>query len=173
MAQVVGARIAGAKGRRAFIRGLVAARVRIAVASPAPDWLFGTTAICPAFKLLPALVLAGLSGAAQANPQGGVVVGGSAQIVESAPNRLDINQSSERAAINWGSFSIGRGEITNFNQPSANAVALNRVTGNSRSQIDGLLSANGNIVVVNPNGIVFGRDSQVNVGGIIASTMDI
>ncbi len=108
-----------------------------------------------------------------ANPQGGQVVGGSATITQTSPNRLDIRQTSERAIINWQSFSIGQGEQTNFAQPSSSSVALNRVVGGDLSRIAGQLSANGNIVLINPNGVIFTSTARVDVNGLIASTSDI
>jgi filamentous hemagglutinin family protein len=96
-----------------------------------------------------------------ANPQGAVVTGGAAQIVQTTPSRLDINQSSNRAVIDWRSFSVGAGETTNFNQPSSSSLAVNRVTGANPSDIAGHITANGQIVLVNPNGIVFQRDHEL------------
>lgn len=119
------------------------------------------------------LALLLLPQAATANPQGGKVVGGSATITKTSPNRLDINQSSDRAIINWKSFSIGEAERTNFSQPSASSVALNRVVGGDLSRIAGRLTANGNIVLINPNGVVFTSTARVDVNGLIASTSDI
>src|SRR5271163_1089737 len=110
---------------------------------------------------------------AWANPQGGSVAGGSASIVTTAPGRLDINQTSSRVIINWQGFSIAPGEITNFNQPSASAVALNRVTGGDPSIILGQLSANGRILLINPNGVLFGAGSRVDVAGLIATTANL
>ncbi|MBV8168752.1 MAG: filamentous hemagglutinin N-terminal domain-containing protein, partial [Alphaproteobacteria bacterium] len=124
-------------------------------------------------------LLAGVSasalmvGAASANPKNGVVVGGSATIVQTAPNRVDINQSTDKAIINWGSYSIGAGERVNYNQPSASSVTLNRVSGVDPSVILGQITANGKIMLINPNGILFGAGSRVDVGGLIASTTNI
>src|ERR1043165_9573310 len=102
-----------------------------------------------------ALLASGFGGPAAANPQGAVVMGGSAQIVQTSPSRLDINQSSNRAVIDWRSFSVGAGATTRFNQPSASSLAVNRVTGANPSDIAGHISANGQVVLVNPNGILF------------------
>jgi filamentous hemagglutinin family protein len=121
------------------------------------------------------LVSAGLimmSGAAQALPQNGTVAGGSATISTSG-NTTTINQSSSRAVIDWQSFSIASGETTNFVQPSSSSVAVNRVTGVNPSTIAGSLNANGQVVLVNPNGILFNQGAQVNVGGLVASTANI
>ncbi len=85
----------------------------------------------------------------------------------------NINQSSTRAVINWQGFSVGRQETVNFNQPSAAAATLNRVTGNERSVINGAINANGQVFIVNSAGILFGGGAQVNVGGLVASTLNI
>src|SRR5712691_1216838 len=108
-----------------------------------------------------------------ANPLGGQVVGGQATIATTAPNTLTIQQSSQRAAINWQSFNIAPNETTQFVQPSASAIALNRVQAGDPSVIAGRLTANGQLVLINPSGIVFTRGSQVNVNSLIATPTDI
>lgn len=110
---------------------------------------------------------------AAANPTGGSVVSGAAEIVTVSPTQLDIVQSSKKAIINWGDFSIGTDEATNFLQPGRNSWALNRVTGGNPSEILGTLTANGNVIVLNQNGVLFGPNSRVDVGGLIASTAKI
>ncbi|MCK9917106.1 filamentous hemagglutinin N-terminal domain-containing protein [Microbacteriaceae bacterium K1510] len=107
-----------------------------------------------------------------AGPTGGSVVAGSAGISQ-AGNTTNINQSSQSAVINWQSFSIGRKETVNFNQPNSSAVALNRVIGNEQSVIAGALNANGRVFIVNSAGVLFSKSAQVNVGGLVASTLDI
>ncbi|MCF7856808.1 filamentous hemagglutinin N-terminal domain-containing protein [Candidatus Gracilibacteria bacterium] len=107
-----------------------------------------------------------------ANPQDGNVVQGSANISQAGKN-LTINQSTDKAIINWGSFSINTGELTQFVQPSANSIALNRVIGNDPSQIFGRLSANGKLMLINQNGILFGKGSRIDVHSLIATTHDI
>lgn len=86
---------------------------------------------------------------------------------------LIVNQGSDRAIINWSSFDILHGESTRFIQPGANSIALNRITNGNPTQILGNLSANGKLVLVNPNGVFFGAGSRVDVAGLIASTADI
>lgn len=108
-----------------------------------------------------------------ANPLGGQVVQGSATITQTSATRTDINQTSQKAIINWDDFSIGAGEHTNFNQPNANAVALNRVVTTNPSNILGRLTANGKVMIVNPNGVFFGKGSQVDVGALVATTSNI
>jgi len=122
------------------------------------------------FGLLGALLAVG---GAQANPQGGTVVGGQATITQPAPNNVTVKQQSSKAIINWRSFSVGGQESVLFKQPSSSSVALNRVTGNDLSTIAGSLSANGIVFLVNPNGVVFTRTAKVDVNGMIATTNDI
>ncbi|MCB9964485.1 MAG: filamentous hemagglutinin N-terminal domain-containing protein [Rhodospirillales bacterium] len=107
-----------------------------------------------------------------ANPEGGQVVGGSATISESG-KKLDVHQHTDRTVIDWRSFNIDVDEHTEFHQPSSSATALNRVKSADPSHILGKLSANGNIVLVNPNGVFFGRDSVVDVNGLVATTADV
>ena len=125
-----------------------------------------------ALAVLALAVLVG-GGAARANPEGGNVVAGDAAITQPGPGELVIDQRSEQVIVNWQAFSIGVGELTRFLQPSASAVALNRVTGAQVSEILGRLSANGRVYLINPNGIVFGPDAVVDVAGLIASVHDI
>src|SRR5476651_2310660 len=105
-----------------------------------------------------------------ANPTGGEVVAGGAAITNTA-NTTTINQSSDKAIINWQSFNIGSQEKTQFIQPSSTSMALNRINPNQgASQIFGQLTANGRIILINQSGIYFGPNAYVNVGGIVAST---
>lgn len=117
-------------------------------------------------------IMLGALQTAQANPTGGQVMAGSAEIVQQGA-RMDINQASQRAVINWQSFSIDHGEHVNFNQPGRDAATLNRVIGNDPSAILGRLTANGNVYLVNQNGILVGKDAQINVGSLIATTANI
>ena len=106
-------------------------------------------------------------------PQGGSVAAGSATIGTPHNGTLDINQSSNRAVIDWHSFSVGQGNTVNFNQPSAASATLNRVTGNTPSSIAGTINAPGTVLLVNPNGIAITKSGVVNVGSFAASTLDI
>ncbi|MGJ4942740.1 beta strand repeat-containing protein [Bradyrhizobium sp. HKCCYLS1011] len=110
--------------------------------------------------------------AALAAPLGGSVVEGSAGISQSG-SVTNVNQSTNKAIINWQSFSVGASETVNFNQPGASSVTLNRVIGNETSVISGALNANGQVFIVNSAGVLFGKNAQVNVGGLVASTLDI
>lgn len=105
-----------------------------------------------------------------AAPTGGQVSAGAAFITQSGATTT-IQQASQRAAIDWTGFSVGKTESVRFNQPNASAITLNRVTGTERSDIQGSLSASGQVFILNPNGVLFGKGAQVNVGGIVASTL--
>ncbi|MDR1873098.1 MAG: filamentous hemagglutinin N-terminal domain-containing protein [Deltaproteobacteria bacterium] len=109
---------------------------------------------------------------ALAAPTGGSVTKGSATVTQKG-SVTDINQASQKVAINWKGFSIASHETVNFKQPSTNAIALNRVIGNEKSVIEGALNANGKVFLINSNGVFFGKGASVNVGGLVASTLDI
>jgi filamentous hemagglutinin family protein len=122
-----------------------------------------TAAICACLGVTPV----------SANPTGGNVVAGQANISNPTSTETVIQQTSDKAIINWNQFNIKANEHTRFIQPSTNSITLNRVTGKDPSAIMGQLSANGKIVLVNPNGIVFGPNSRVDVAALIASIHDI
>ncbi|MBB5608926.1 MULTISPECIES: filamentous hemagglutinin N-terminal domain-containing protein [unclassified Janthinobacterium] len=109
---------------------------------------------------------------AAALPTGGQVTAGQATIGQ-AGNTLNVNQSTQNLAVNWNSFNIGASETVNFVQPNSSAIALNRVLGSDASAIYGKLNANGQVFLLNPNGILFGKGAQVNVGGLVASTLSL
>ena len=88
-------------------------------------------------------------------------------------NAMTVKQASQNFSVNWQSFGIASGETVRFVQPSVSAIALNRVLGNDASQIYGNLQANGQVFLINPNGVLFGRGAQVDVGGLVASTLNI
>src|SRR5665647_1720658 len=105
-------------------------------------------------------------------PAGGVVAAGAASISTGAGSTV-INQSTQNAALNWQSFNIAASESVRFVQPNSSSVALNRVLGADPASILGSLTANGKVFLVNPNGILFGRGASINVGGLVASTLNI
>ncbi|HEX7899995.1 MAG TPA: filamentous hemagglutinin N-terminal domain-containing protein, partial [Planctomycetota bacterium] len=104
---------------------------------------------------------------------GGQVIQGGATITSPSTTTTVIDQSTDRVIINWNGFSVGADSSVIFNQPGSTSVALNRVIGGNPSSILGSLSANGQIFLLNPNGIVFGQGSQVNVNGLVASTLSL
>ena len=105
-------------------------------------------------------------------PAGQQIISGSADFTQ-AGNTLNINQHSQHLATNWNTFNIGSHAAVNFNQLNQSSVAVNRVLDNNASQIMGRLNANGQVILINPNGVVFSKTAQVNVGGIVASTLDL
>jgi filamentous hemagglutinin family protein len=105
-------------------------------------------------------------------PQGGNVVTGGGSISQNGTT-MTVNQTTNKMGVNWNSFNIAKSETVNFQQPNAASVALNRVVGNDASSIYGSLNANGQVFLINPNGVMFAPGAQVNVGGIVASTHDI
>lgn len=98
----------------------------------------------------------------------------SGQLVASGSgNVLQLDQLSPQAIANWESFSIGAGQQVNILQLGADSVLLNRVLGANPSELLGQLNANGRVFLVNPNGIVVGRDASVNTAEFMASALNI
>lgn len=131
------------------------------------QWLQTITlvALTPGLILLPS---------ARSNPSGGTVVHGGVVIDDLTPGHLKIQQSTNKAIINWQDFSIAAGERTQFIQPGKDAIALNRVVSGNPSSIFGTLDANGGVILINQNGILVGGGGVVDVGGLLAmSTLDI
>ncbi len=108
-------------------------------------------------------------------PTNGQVVGGSATITRPGAGVVNIDQHTDRAVINWDSFNIGRDALAEFFQPGSKSIAVNRVLAKSSdpTQILGRLKANGQVMVLDRNGVFFGKDARIDVGGIVASTGDI
>ncbi len=106
-------------------------------------------------------------------PQDGNVRSGDVQLNKINPKRLDVNQSTNKAIIDWHSFNIAEDEHAHFQMPSSDSLNLSRVTGGQRSDIFGKLSSNGRLMLINPNGVVFGRNSRVDVHGLVATTNNI
>jgi len=109
---------------------------------------------------------------AQSLPHGSQVVEGSGNIQRVGTN-LIITQHTDKLATDWQQFSIGAGHTVQFIQPSATSVALNRVIGADASLIQGSLRANGQVFLLNPNGVLFSPTAQVEVGGLLASTLSM
>lgn len=126
----------------------------------------------PTPVLMAVMALATGSALAQGLPQGGTVVSGAATINQSGA-AMTVTQQTDRLVTDWQRFSVGQGHTLTFVQPSASAVALNRVIGSDASVIQGALRANGHVFLVNPNGVLFSPTAEVNVGGLVASTLSI
>src|SRR3984957_14348071 len=151
-------------GTRGFPVGLAKMRQRWGSPPRVRRYALETVSIIP-FLLLGAA-------AASAQPTGASVVAGRAQVSSSGATTT-VNQSTAKAIINWQDFSVGAGAAVQFNQPSASAITLNRVTGSNISTIDGAIRANGQVWLLNPNGLLFGNGATINVGGLLATTSDI
>ena len=122
-----------------------------------------------------ALALGAGSAAAQVLPgqlpSGGDIQSGIGEITSDG-GVMTIDQIEQRALIRWADFDIGKDAVVEFMQ-QADDVVLNQILGGNPSQIFGTLEGQGTIFLMNPNGIVFGESAQVNVGGLVASTLAI
>src|SRR5438309_7535217 len=113
------------------------------------------------------------AGPSWALPQGGTVASGSATVSTPTGTSMRIDQTTNLVIVDWTRFNIAANESVHFQQPSAASIALNRVLGPEPSAIFGSLSANGQIVLINPSGILFGAGSRVDVGALTASTLNM
>lgn len=115
----------------------------------------------------------GVAFAGDALPTGGQVVSGSVSIGASGP-AMTVTQGSDKAIVNWNGFSVGQGNSVNFIQPNSASAILNRVTGSTTSTIAGSITGNGQVYLINPNGIAITSTGSVAVsGGFVASTLDM
>ena len=119
-----------------------------------------------------AMMAMSVGGIAYAMPQGEVIRSGKGEITRQDKD-MTVNQDSKRLAIDWSGFDIANDERVTFRQPDKDSVALNRVIGDAASVIDGTLSGNGHVYVINPNGVLFGKNASVDVGSLVASTARI
>ena len=128
-------------------------------------------------RVRPAMVAAALAtslvaATGLAAPSGGKISMGLGSIGSIGSNTI-ITQTSQNLAINWHSFNIDSSESVRFDQPNSSAIALNRILGPDASQILGKLSANGQVFILNPNGVLFGNGAEVNVGGLVATDLGL
>ncbi|AZC62281.1 GLUG motif-containing protein [Pseudomonas chlororaphis] len=131
---------------------------RLKVVIAAGVSLLGLLAQAPAFAL----------------PGGAAIVAGEAGIHTSNDGKhMTVEQQSNKVITNWNDFSVAGDESVSFHQPGSHSIALNRVVGTQGSDIQGCINANGKVFLINPNGVVFGKSAQVNVGGLVASTQNI
>ena len=112
-----------------------------------------------------------VAGACGANAQSFVQYGKVGAAVSG--KTMNVNQQSAQAILNWADFNIANGYTVNFHQPAATAAALNEIWSATPSTIAGALNANGQVYLINQNGIVFDKGAQVDVGGLVASTLNI
>ncbi|PPU64344.1 hypothetical protein XcodCFBP4690_09250 [Xanthomonas codiaei] len=104
-------------------------------------------------------------------PTSGSIAGGTGTIQAPSGATQVITQTSNRMALTWSSFDVGSAATVRFDQPSSSAAVLNLIGGSSASQIFGNLSANGQVFLINSRGVLFGNTAQVNVGGLVASSL--
>ncbi len=119
-----------------------------------------------------ALAIQIASGTAWAGPEGGKVVGGAGSIGRTNDTTV-IQQMTDRMAINWNSYDVKANETVQYIQPDASSLSLNRILSNSGSEIHGSLKSNGKVILVNANGVMFGESARVEVGGMLASGLDL
>ena len=117
--------------------------------------------------------IVGAPGIATAGPEGGVVTAGQGSIATPTSTSTVINQSSNSLSINWQSFDVASNESVSFVQPSSNAVALNRILDQKPSEVFGRIDSNGKVVLLNSNGIMFGQNAQLNVGSLLATSLNV
>ncbi len=125
-----------------------------------------------AAALTAAMMAMSVGGIAYAMPQGEVIRSGKGEITRQDKD-MTVNQDSKHLAIDWSGFDIANDERVTFRQPDKDSVALNRVVGDAASVIEGTLSGNGHVYVINPNGVLFGKNASVDVGSLVASTARI
>jgi filamentous hemagglutinin family protein len=133
-------------------------------------WLLTRTALCAV--LVPPAPLFAQTIDPATTPQGGNVVAGTASISQAGTNTT-INQGSQNAAIDWQSFNVGANANVQFVQPNASAITLNRVVSSDPSIIAGVITANGQIVIINQSGVVFTKGSEVNAQSLLVATSNI
>jgi filamentous hemagglutinin family protein len=162
---------------RVAMSGALSAAACVAVLRRWRLWS-GKALLCAVTYVVTALLCAGAAWS-QTLPVGGTVASGKVSIGTSGhgsgnPNNLVIDQTSQSAIVNWQSFSIGANGTVNIVQPNASSALLNRVTGNAASILAGHLDANGQVFLINPNGIAITKSGVVDVGGgFVASTLGI
>ncbi|MBT0571085.1 filamentous hemagglutinin N-terminal domain-containing protein [Curvibacter sp. CHRR-16] len=142
---------------------------------PAPSIRGSYYSISPLEDWLPSVLASSLAWcfcAVHAAPIDGKVTSGSGSVSQSGTTTT-ITQSSQNLSMTWKSFNIGSSETVNFVQPNSNAIAVNRILDTNGTQILGSLNANGKVYLINPNGILFGSGAQINVGSLVASTLDL
>lgn len=134
-----------------------------------PSFIIGSAALMAAVM---AGALPGWALDPSALPTGGQITFGSASISQSGAN-MTVNQNSSQIIANWSTFNIGKDASVQFIQPGASSTALNRISDQNPSQILGHLTANGQVFLLNSSGIIFGKTATVNVGGLVASAMNL
>ncbi|HUK60624.1 MAG TPA: filamentous hemagglutinin N-terminal domain-containing protein, partial [Stellaceae bacterium] len=103
---------------------------------------------------------------------GGPTVGAGTATISTSGSTTTINQTSPRGVYIWPSLNLPAGNTLQFNEPTSASIAINRVTSGA-AIINGSILSNGQVWIIDPAGVMFGRGSSVNVAGLIATTSDI
>ena len=111
--------------------------------------------------------------ASYALPQVGTGGSGTAVIKNTSGSQMDITSKAKNNVINWQSFDISKPETVQFDQGDKTNNYLNLIQDNKGSLIEGTLKGGNNIYLINPNGVIFGADSVVNVGNLYVSTRQL
>jgi filamentous hemagglutinin family protein len=147
-------------------------RIDGAVLAQALHWWKTSQRLLVIVLVIGSVICTGLMRDGLANPVNPAVVAGEASVSGLGTDRVTIQQASQHAIIHWGQFNIAPNEVTSFLQPMG-GVALNRIYDAHPSLINGALNATGTVFLLNPNGVLFGQNAQVNVGGLVASTLHL
>ncbi|WP_249123603.1 MULTISPECIES: filamentous haemagglutinin family protein [unclassified Bradyrhizobium] len=165
-----------AQGASALARAAQAIQATQAAARSAAQ-TSGASRTLPQLQVPNGLAPGGLQVAPGATPGSGLWSGADlpTQAVVNGRTSVGINQTAPQAILNWKSFNVGAQTDVVFNQQgNGNWVALNRVIGDANpSQILGRIKADGQVLLINQNGIIFGGASQISVGSLIASTLNV
>lgn len=126
-------------------------------------------------RIVVCLMMLATAPCAWAQLTGGQVSSGSAQIAQTGQTSTTttITQSTETATINWKTFNVGASDVVNFVQPSRQSLTINRIADTNGSTIMGRIHSNGQVWLINPNGVLFGKGAQVNVGSILAAALAV
>ena len=124
--------------------------------------------LCSVMTLSP-----GISAIAADMPTGGSVQNGNVEIAYINPDHIVLNQNTNNSVIHWDSFSVHSSGVVDFNMPSASSSSLNRVLGSTPSNIAGRVNSNGNVILVNPNGVFLTKSGTVRSNSFTASSLDI
>ncbi|GAA6152612.1 hypothetical protein [Pseudoteredinibacter isoporae] len=115
-------------------------------------------------------MLSGATMQAMAAPTGGQVVQGEGFITQ-GQHVTNVHQNTDLMTVQWDSFDLNQQEVVNFLQPGSHAWVLNHILQNGPSHIDGRINANGNVLLINPRGMIFGDNALINAGSFTASSL--
>ncbi|MDE3045429.1 MAG: filamentous hemagglutinin N-terminal domain-containing protein [Verrucomicrobiota bacterium] len=106
-------------------------------------------------------------------PAGEKLVHGQVQVERPSSSSVQITQSTPQAIVEWDSFSLGTQESAHFVQPDASAAILNRVVGGNLSEIYGQLQGNGQVFLINPNGVLVGPSGMIDCAAFLGAALNL